>query len=62
MLTAWRDAVVPVDEEVPAAGSGGDDGGDGGGEGGEGGGGGEEKMRTSARLRIRFVPGSTMVT
>ena len=57
--------MVPVDEEVPAAGGGGDDGGDGGGEGGEGGGGGEvaeEKMRTSARLRIRFVPGSTMVT
>jgi hypothetical protein len=32
-------------------------------EGGEGGGGGGgEKMRTSARLRMRFVPGSTMVT
>ena len=48
-------------------GGGGDGGGgDGGGEGGGGeGGGGEvaaEKMRTSARLRMRFVPGSTMVT
>jgi len=54
--------------------SGGGGGGGGGGEGeggggeGEGGGGegegagGEEKMRTSARLRMRFVPGSTMVT
>ena len=37
--------------------------GKGGSEGGEGGGGGgEEKRRTSARLRMRFVPGSTMVT
>jgi len=37
----------------------------GGGDGGEGGDGGaavEEKMRTSARLRRRPVPGSTMVT
>ena len=37
------------------------DGGGGDGGGGEGGGG-EEKMRTSARLRMRSVPGSTMVT
>ena len=40
--------------------------GEGGSEGGEGGGGGgevaAEKMRTSARLRMRFVPGSTIVT
>jgi hypothetical protein len=48
-------------------GDGGDGGeGEGGGDGGgEGGGGGEvaaEKMRTSARLRTRSVPGSTMVT
>ena len=51
-------------------GGGGDGGGDGGG-GGEGGGGeggggdGErncEKMRTSARLRMRLSPGSTIVT
>jgi hypothetical protein len=60
------------------AGAGGGDGGggEGGGDGGDNGGGtvnggggdsgggegGEEKMRTSARLRVRFVPGSTMVT
>ena len=50
-------------------GEGGGDGGDNGGGtvnggGGDNGGGegGEEKMRTSARLRVRFVPGSTMVT
>ena len=48
-------------------GSGGGEGGGGEGGGGEGGGeggggSGEEKMRTSARLRMRFVPGSTMVT
>ena len=44
-------------------GGGGKRGGDGGKRGGSGGGGGgEEKMRTSARLRVRFVPGSTMVT
>ena len=50
-------------------GEGGGDGGDNGGGtlnggGGDSGGGegGEEKMRTSARLRVRFVPGSTMVT
>ena len=44
-------------------GGGGEGGGEGGGGGDSGGGeGGEEKMRTSARLRVRFVPGSTMVT
>ena len=41
---------------------GGGDGGDGGGDGGAGGAASEEKMRTSARLRRRHVPGSTMVT
>ena len=37
-------------------------GGGGGGGGGDGGASPEEKMRTSARLRTRHVPGSTMVT
>ena len=66
-------STVLLTDAVPAVrGYGGGGGGGGGGEGGsnggggngggDGGGGGEEKMRTSARLRRRPVPGSTMVT
>ena len=56
--TPVRKPAVP---QLEGEGGGGE--GEGGSEGGEGGGGGgEEKMRTSARLSMRFVPGSTMVT
>jgi len=58
-------ATVLLTTAVPGGyGGGGGEGGENGGRGGDGGGGGggEEKMRTSARLRIRPVPGSTMVT
>jgi len=62
-------ALVRPAAVLTAAVPGGYGGGEGGGEGGGGkrggsggGGGGEEKMRTSARLRMRLVPGSTMVT
>ena len=69
----WLHAAVGVNVEVPETpvrkpavpqleGEGGGGDGEGGGGDGGGGGGGEEKMRTSARLRTRFVPGSTMVT
>ena len=47
---------------VPAVRGYGGGGGGGGGDGGDGGAAPEEKMRTSARLRRRIVPGSTMVT
>ena len=56
------DAVPAVRGYGGGGGGGGGDGGDGGGAGGAGGAASDEKMRTSARLRRRIVPGSTMVT
>ena len=55
-------STVLLTDAVPAVRGYGGGGGGGGGDGGDGGAAPEEKMRTSARLRRRIVPGSTMVT